>query len=327
MPCPLLDKLAPETRNLIYEYVLSFEVPVQHVTKMRPFLQKLTRGASTSEDEYEWEDVDLQSTRAEPGSSTDATGKLEPLRRVNTSILTASKLIYTEAVAVFYKRNIISVDPHFCDLAALESPRATDLSLATHVLAKIDIRRYPNDPRISGGMSPAMRNAINIALVGFPGMFPKLLSSKIYLIVDAIHILKIAGLIRQSPNSDTASFDGVGNLTASWSTHPQLEFFVQDPETMERWAAEPDDDVPLAPRGRFSDLDISSPLLWRAWRVDRGGVYASYARQMFQAVRHAIVPEVYQKASPNMFEFWTVVDGCLSILQTHASRASQAGRS
>lgn len=244
--CPLLDKLAPKTRVLIYEYVLSSETPVKHVKKMQPFLRKLTGGKSTSgaestdsEDEYEWEDVDLQISRAKPGPSTDATSKPEPFRPVNTAILTASKLIYTEAIAVFYKRNTISVDPHFCDLAALESPQATDLSLATHVITKIDLRHGHENPRVGEKMSPAMREAINIAVVGFPAIFPKLLFSKAYLYVDAIHILKIA-----LPNCDTAFFNDAGNLTASWSTHPQLEFFVQNPATMERWAAPPSD-VPL----------------------------------------------------------------------------------
>ena len=42
MSCPLLEKLAPETRSIIYEYVLSFETPVKHATNLQPFLQKLT---------------------------------------------------------------------------------------------------------------------------------------------------------------------------------------------------------------------------------------------------------------------------------------------
>lgn len=34
MSCPLLDKLASETRVMIYGYVLSFDHPLCHATKM-----------------------------------------------------------------------------------------------------------------------------------------------------------------------------------------------------------------------------------------------------------------------------------------------------
>jgi hypothetical protein len=44
MSCPLLEKLAPETRAIIYEYVLSFETLVKHATNLKPFLEKLTGG-------------------------------------------------------------------------------------------------------------------------------------------------------------------------------------------------------------------------------------------------------------------------------------------
>jgi len=47
MSCPLLNKLAPETRVLIYEYVLSFGMPVKHATNLKPFLHKLT-GSKTN---------------------------------------------------------------------------------------------------------------------------------------------------------------------------------------------------------------------------------------------------------------------------------------
>jgi hypothetical protein len=179
--CPLLDKLAPETRTLIYEYILSFDTPVKHVTNLKkPFLGKLTGGktnmkisdkhatnskafleeftggksdpedesaeaedeiaeaegeSAEADDQSDWksiegeDDSDLESTGGEPESSpsTQATGEPEPLHLVNTSILTASKLIYNEAIAVFYKSNIISIDAQFLVYDALESPQTTDL--------------------------------------------------------------------------------------------------------------------------------------------------------------------------------------------------------
>lgn len=139
--------------------------------------------------------------------------------------------------------------------------------------------------------------------------------------MDALNILTIAGLIRESPDCNTTSFDGVANLTASWITHPQLEFIVQDPATMERWAAPPSD-APLTPSGRVSTREISSPLLWRAWRADRHGAYGSFARQMFDAFGDYLVPEGYSAVGPESHEFWTVVDGSLTLYQKHAPRPS-----
>lgn len=332
MSCPLLDKLAPETRILIYEYVLSFETPVQHVTKMRPFLPKLTGGGVTSqadstesEDEYEWEDIDLQSTRAELESrpSTKATGKPEPFRTVNTSILTASKLIYTEAIDVFYKRNIISIDLYFCDLAALESPRTTDLSLAEQVIVKIDMRRGHTDTTTGRKISRSqvMRDAIKIATVGLPAIFSNLISTEIYINIDAMHIFKMAGLILRSQNCDAVLFEGIGNLAASWSDHPDLKFLVQDKSTMERWATQPTD-VPPPPIGRVRTFEISADLMYRAWLADPQGVYATYARQIFDGLCDVIVPKVFRAVGQDSYEFWTVVDGCLSFYQRRAPRPS-----
>lgn len=43
MACPLLNKLPPELRAKIYEYVLDFDdVPLRHITQLQPFVKKLT---------------------------------------------------------------------------------------------------------------------------------------------------------------------------------------------------------------------------------------------------------------------------------------------
>lgn len=65
--------------------------------------------------------------------------------------MTVSKLIYTEAILVFYENNRISVDIRFCDYKALMSPLATDLSLATQIMTRIDLEHgcdavKPNEP-------------------------------------------------------------------------------------------------------------------------------------------------------------------------------------
>jgi hypothetical protein len=160
MSSPLLDKLAPETRILIYEYVLSFDVPIKHTTNMQPFLWKLTgakshsAGDSVEEDnESDWESIDgedeskIRSTEAdlESAPALEQSEITQSLHHVNTSILTVSKLVYREAIAVFYKTNTVKVDPQLCDYEAFQAPRATDLSLATRIVAEIDIDNVEYD--------------------------------------------------------------------------------------------------------------------------------------------------------------------------------------
>ena len=135
MSCPL-DKLAPETRVLIYEYVLAFDTPLKHVTEMRPFVKKLTGVEPTS---------DSRITGSEIKTTTD-------MQCVNTSILTANKLIYTEAIAVLYARNTIVFDAQMCKPEDLVSARATDLSLAKHVIVKMN---DSVDPTVSGRIGSA----------------------------------------------------------------------------------------------------------------------------------------------------------------------------
>jgi hypothetical protein len=166
-----------------------------------------------------------------------------------------------------------------------------------------------------------MRKAIKIGIARFPAMFPKLRSSRIYINADAIQILRLAAVILRSPNREMAFFDGVGNFTASWSTHPHLQFFLQDTSTMERWAVPPDEVRPI-PNGYVSMLDRTSPVLHRAWRADPQGAYAQFVRQLFNSVHASLVPEVYKNVSPDMMEFWTLVDGCLSLYQASKRRPS-----
>lgn len=59
----LLDKLAPEIRNVIYEYVLSFDTPLKHVTRMKPFVKKLTGAEATSDSRITGSGIDASTLR------------------------------------------------------------------------------------------------------------------------------------------------------------------------------------------------------------------------------------------------------------------------
>jgi hypothetical protein len=327
MSCPLLDKLSPETRVLIYEYVLSFERPVKHATNLQPFLPKLTAksnreipfkhtpnlrsflqevtGAKSNSEtantgaknESDWESIDgeddsgTESTEAELESSpgTKAAGEPEPLSLVNTSILTASKLIYTEAIAVFYKSNIISIDAQFCPYEALESPKTTDLSLATQVVTKVDLSKMSQNSK-KGEFGPVEFNAVRVAMVAIPAIFPKLRSSKFFMYVDTKFLFHLAAMMRTNPVYRDTSFDGVGSVAAFSNSNRKLKIVVQCRETMESWAATPTDNIPPA---ILHPLLVTAGSLYRASRGHPQGIYAQYARRLFSAASPAGVPAGY----------------------------------
>jgi hypothetical protein len=363
MSCPLLDKLAPETRAIIYEYVLSFETPVKHATNLKPFLEKLTGGKTdlkistkhainsraflekftrgksdpeleSAEAEYEgaeaedegaeagnesdWESVegeddsDFDTTEAEPESSpsTEATGEPEPLRLVNTSILTVNKLIYTEAIAVFYKTNTISVDAQFLVYEALESPQTTDLSLATQIVTKTDLTQMAQNSK-EGEFGPVEFNAIRVTMVAIPAIFPNLRSSKSFMYVDMKFLFHLAAMMRTMPIFSETCFDGVGSVTACSSRHRNTIFVVQCKETMESWAA-PTDNVPP---NTLNPLLVTAGSLYRASRGNPQGIHAQYARNLFSAASPASVPQEYGPVDYDSYEFWTVIDQALSSYQ------------
>ena len=323
MSCPLLNKLAPETITLIYEHVLSFEMPVKHATNMQPFLRKLT-GVEGVEDE---DNSDLQSTRAEPESSlsANARGNEKSLQHVNTSILTTSKLIYTEAIAVLYERNIISIHAGFCDYKALKSPLATDLSLATQIVSKIDMLDDQDAAKTAESIGPFLSNALLVATMGLPAIFPNSHSSNVYVYVSSRIIFDIAAMLRSLPGCRTLSFDGVGSMVASIHHYPYLNFIVQCEAIMERWATKTEDHStrPLHPI-QFTAIQFTANSLYRASRADPVGIFAIYARKLFLASRThvSILPANYGAIEQDNHEFWTLIDICLDLTQSLLMRLS-----
>jgi len=210
----LLDKLAPETCTLIYEYVLSFDMPLKHATKMLPFVKKLTG-------------VEL-----EPGTDSDPGTITESLLPVNTSILTASKPIYVEAIAVFYQRNIILVESHLLAHENFVSPLSTDLSLATQVIFKIDDSLHPE-------MSTRVSKVLD-ASITMPTIFPKLSTCKVYVSADTesqplFSMTALLYSLRRSLVCSEVRFDGVGSLQACFESPVCLTLIVQSRWTIDRW--------------------------------------------------------------------------------------------
>jgi hypothetical protein len=92
MACPLLDKLPPELRRKIYEYVLYFDdVPLRHVKQLQPFIKKLTGG--DGELPFSYED------RGKRGPELDwimCDDELLGSRQTETGILSTCKTVHTE---------------------------------------------------------------------------------------------------------------------------------------------------------------------------------------------------------------------------------------
>jgi len=104
MACPLLEKLATETRNLIYEYVLTFNTPLKHARKMQPFIEKLYQSSDSETD-----------TESSAGSSHME----DTLQSVGTALLSTCRLIFKEAVVIFYENNTIYLDADHCEVARI----------------------------------------------------------------------------------------------------------------------------------------------------------------------------------------------------------------
>ena len=311
MSCPLLDKLAPETRTLIYEYALAFDTPLKHVHKMRPFTEKLNKSSSTTE------------SKTEAVSSEGPHAANESYHRVNTSILTASKLIYTEAIPMLYKHNTINLDASMCRLENVSALHTTDLSLATQVTVESVLEIDLKDGSIDG-LGEISRYAIG----AFWSIFSKLKTVTVYVNTDA-HPTPVSALfaiiarLKSAPGFSGVKFDGVGSAVASSicpSRNTKFCAIVQCRTTVARWANEKvisddDDDVmAMSMRVIHDHCKANSP----------PGTVASIARSFFNRTHDIFVPIDYPTIEPNSYEFWTVADECLRHMQLDFLRQQQA---
>jgi hypothetical protein len=298
MSCPLLQKLAPETRGLIYEYVLTFDIPLKHVKNMRPFLEKSDQSTES---------------RAERASSEETTHENDPSTRIDVSILTTNKLIYTEAIAVLYESNIINVNPKICKPESVSTLRATDLALATHVATKIGVGPDPTTGRPTG-----LQEVVNIATKVLPAIFPKLTSTSVYLYTDAYSkpvtaLFMFITATRGSTLFETVEFESVGSVLASSTEKPGLKFVGQCKATMERWEK---DQAPA----NTGLLSLTTKSLQRASEGLPPGTVLPLAQKMFNDMQATVVPPGYAAIETGSLEFWTVIDEILRESQAAISQ-------
>jgi hypothetical protein len=304
MSCLFLDKLAPESRALIYEYVLSFDTPLKHVTHLQPFIKKLTTVA--------WEaGASSTNSEVEAATSTTSDGANSPLQRVNTSLLTASKLIYTEAVATFYKHNTIHIGARkICNSGTIIWPRETDLSLAKQIVSKVELV----DLNVSSQDSrPGLRVASTFAVLKVPAIFPSLRTGIIHLSIDSAVIpearfFTIERTLRRTEAYNPLVFDGVGSLTTSIKSQPCITLVMQNRQAMDRWDAHADDILP----DPLTFTNVHARTLYRESRADPQSESARFARRAYSVLdRGGGLGHVEHDS----FEYWTIVDATLATAQ------------
>lgn len=277
MACPLLGKLAPETRNLIYGYVLTFDTPLKHAQKMKPFINKLYQSSDSETD---------------TASSAESSHTSDSLRRVDTALLSTCRLVFKEAIVAFCENNTIYLDADDCEAASIVSPQATDLSLATKVMMKIT--GWDDETKSLS----AYHNGIEFSHVGLPAMFPKLRAATLYLYTDSCKtpvqcFFALADYLHNSSSHDDVIFEGVGLFTARNVKQPRIKTIVQRKKTVERWAEEKVG-FGMSTRSRYS--------------YSQDGHVHPDAIRSFNAVRRSYLPDSYPEVAEGSFEFWTVVD-------------------
>jgi hypothetical protein len=276
MACPLLKKLASETRNLIWEYVLTFDTPLKHAQKMKPFINKL-----------------YQSSDPETGTKSGAESNHveDSLQCLDTALLCTSRLIFKEAIATFYENNTIRFDADHCEAASIVSPRATDLSLARKVMMKIT--GWHDDTKSLS----AFQNGINLSQEGFPAIFPKLRNAALYIYTDGCKepvrsLFALADYLHSSPHHDDVVFRGVGLVTARNFNQPHINTMVQCRNTVERWAE--------AGLGFEKSARSEYP-------YSQDGQVHPEAIRSFNVAHRRYLPDSYPEVAEGSFEFWTVI--------------------
>lgn len=314
MSCPFLDKLPPETRALIYEYALFSVNPLKHVTSLQPFVKKLTGVGITSDSQSTTSEIEAAVT----SESSDVDDSLQP---VNTSLLTTSKLIYTEAIAVFYQNNLIYFDAQLLQAGKINFPLATDLYLATQIYTEIDLE-WDHVAEGDQGFQKALAEVMAMASHGIPAIFPNLWVGAVYTYTDSVaHFTTTVRLLRRMHIGDALKFDGVGSATFVVGS---LMVMLQSRDAIERWkdSSEPTLQGPIDLSGLWDY--ISAGRLHRESRADPQNEFAQLAQMLVKAYNKRLALPSDEIPEHDGYEYWTIVDFCLSALQKDARQADNA---
>jgi hypothetical protein len=232
--------------------------------------------------------------------------------RVDTSILTTSKLIYNEAIKIFYENNVIRFDSESCKAEDIVSPLATDLSLATWVAMRIGLG---SEPVSMQDYLAIYSNFLGIATKSFPAIFPSLRACELYAYTDstpcpAAILFSTANSLQSKLSNEAITFDSVGSFVVTFRKFPQMKLFVQYKAAMERWTAK---------NHSISDLLTVSEKDLTARIIQLVAVHHPQARtledMLIEQYRHVVLPATYTAIAKDSPEYWTLVDAVLCIAQ------------
>lgn len=270
---------------------------------MQPFFERIT-GAKV--------ETDGEATAGPPtgvatkGESADTTcTDSDSAYCVNTSVLSVSKLIYAEAIQVFYENNVIQFNIPDSVSKLPDSVRLseTDLSLATRVTTKFDLDRMQIN-----SWPDALKNAVFFPSERIPRICPGLHSSTIYIYTDHTGLFSIVQLMRDATYFENVSFEGVGKVAASVKGRLERKVFVHCTRAIERWESQ------RLPRCSHEDRESARYFYDHSREGCEGrDERLHWARDMCYNLQGEIVPADYPAISDHSHEFWTVMDHILGL--------------
>lgn len=238
--------------------------------------------------------------------------------RVSTAILLANKLVYSEAILVFYDKKTIYFEPQLCWAKDLSPLRMSDLSLAKHVVAKVEMLPFANETLIDD-VDANSGLALATASMCIPEIFPQLRDGVVYLYThptdDAFaSLLPMRRHLRQSSEVEDCDFDGVGSLMATVCGYPDLKTRVQCRSVMQHWEECAADPVP-----KSSNLEgrMSANVLRRFEKANPKHPYPALVRHSIQGLmNHQDLAKYFDLVDSDGHEFWTSVEYILDHFRT-----------
>lgn len=307
---------------MIYDYVLDFNEPLRHVTKMKPFGEKLIDNSNITWSQLCAPGGPEANTTAD-ASEEDLEAESEPSESsrhpVNTAILVANKLVYSEAISVFYDNNTIHFEPQLCWAKDLTPLRTSELSLAKHLVVKID-----SSMRTMGSTLGDLDANSGLAFVAarkcIPEVFTRLRSGIVYLPMTRnpnamLSLFHMRLYLRNSSRVESYAFDGVGSMIATIRSHAALQMRVQCKPMMEHCAKCAADPVPEDSTLREYMLrgEKMSANVLRRFEMANPGHY--YARTLLDSlspfINHERLAVFFDQLDHDSHEFWTIVEQAL----------------
>lgn len=261
---------------------------------MKPFADKLEKLAASEG----WKHVRLANLEAGWVSGAETNGTESALSRVDTYILVANKRVYLEAIEVFYKKNTIIFNLRLCDfMVKKESLQATDVSLATHIVTKIEATQDRlGEPSLDRWSVLARSMTAN----GLRSPFPRLESGTVFLYTDA-SVRPTRELFGHAAScrimGDTVHFDGVGSLVATLKGQPKITLRVQHRKMIQHWA---DCDQVLDQH--------NARALYNRFRADPVDFLSSNMKSMAALHVQNLLPPGYPPLDLDGYEFWTCME-------------------